>query len=402
MKVLFFIILLDMAGFGILLPSVMFVLQNMGAGPGYATLIVAMYSIGQFIAGPIWGQLSDRVGRKPILLISMGGAFFAYLLMVVAETPEMILLSRLLAGLMAGNIATAYAAVADLTSPENRAKGMGVLGAAFGLGFVVGPAIGGFLGGATPETATIFYPSIASAIMALAALLATLFFFKESLSREHREELKSKPKISRLDALRKVLLHPILLRFCIFTFMVSLTAALMEPVLPLLVGNRYGWGPLNMGYIFILVGLVIAAVQGGLVGRIARTFGEKNMVKIAMGLLITGLLLIIYTPISYGVILGLCFTGVGTTLFTTGITSLASHRAQPTERGLVMGVVQSMQSFGRSVGPLFAGSLFAFWEGLPYLAGVALIIIALGWMIMLTRTVTIEDASIRTNMREAE
>lgn len=392
MRVLFFIILLDIAGFGILLPSIMFVLQNMGAGPGYATLIVAAYSIGQFVAGPLWGQLSDRVGRKPVLLISMTGAFFAYLLMVFAETPEMILVSRLLAGLMAGNIATAYAAVADLTPPENRAKGMGVLGAAFGLGFVIGPAIGGFLGGATPETATIYYPSIASAIMVGLAMLATLVFFKESLSKEHRDELLSQPKISRLEALRKVVEHPVILRFCLFIFMVSLTAALMEPVLPLLVGNRYGWGPLNMGYIFILVGLVIATVQGGLVGRLAKAFGEKNMVRIALALLVTGLLLIIYTPIPYGVVLGLCCTGVGTTLFTTAISALVSHRAKPTERGLVMGVVQSMQSFGRSVGPLFAGSLFAYWEGLPYFVGVVLMLAVFCWMTLLIRTASIEDA----------
>ena len=396
MRVLFFIILLDISGFGILLPSVMFVLQNMGAGPGYATLIVAMYSIGQFVAGPVWGQLSDRVGRKPILLISMSGAFFAYILMIFATTPEMILISRLLAGVMAGNIATAYAAVADLTPPEKRSKGMGVLGAAFGLGFVIGPAIGGFLGGATPETATIFYPSIASAVMVALAMLATIFFFKESLSKEHRDELLSQPKIGRIEALRKVVMHPILIRFCVFIFMVSLTAAFMEPVLPLLVGNRYGWGPLNMGYIFIFVGLVIATVQGGLVGRLARKYGEKNMVRMAFSLLIIGLLLIIYTPVSYGIIIGLCCTGVGTTLFTTAMSALASHRAKPTERGLVMGVVQSMQSFGRSVGPLFAGSLFAVWEGLPYFIGVLLMVFALIWMTVLTRRVVIEDASVRS------
>ncbi|MBL4800257.1 MAG: MFS transporter [Emcibacter sp.] len=141
-------------------------------------------------------------------------------------------------------------------------------------------------------------------------------------------------------------------------------------------------------------------MQGGLVGRLARVFGEKNMVKISFSLLITGLLIIIYTPFPYGVVLGLCCTGVGTTLFTTAISALASHRARPTERGLVMGVVQSMQSFGRSVGPLFAGSLFAYWEGLPYLAGVILMAIALVWMIMLTRSVMIDDASVRGNSSE--
>jgi len=169
----------------------------------------------------------------------------------------------------------------------------------------------------------------------------------------------------------------------------------MEPVLPLLVGNRYGWGPLNMGYIFVVVGLVIATVQGGLVGRLAKRFGEKMLVKISFSLLIFGLLIIIYTPVPYGIVLGLCCTGVGTTLFTTGMSALVSHRAKPTERGLVMGVVQSMQSFGRSVGPIFAGSLFVYWEGLPYLAGVILMVIALGGMVALTRSVVIEDASVQ-------
>lgn len=393
MRVLFFIILLDIAGFGILLPSVMFVLQKMGAGPAYATLILSMYSIGQFVAGPVWGQLSDRVGRKPVLLISMFGAFCAYLLMMVAKTPEMILASRLVAGFMAGNIATAYAAVSDLTPPENRSKGMGILGAAFGLGFVIGPAIGGFLGGATPDTANIFYPAVASAVMVSLAMLATLIFFKESLSPEHRQKLKAEKKLGRIESLKRVMVHPVLIRFCVFIFLVAVTSALMEPVLPLLVGNRYNWGPLNMGYVFIFVGLVIAIVQGGLVGRLAKTFGEKNMVKMALGMLIIGLFIIVYTPYSYGVVLGLCFTGVGTTLFTTAISALASHRAKPTERGLVMGVVQSMQSFGRSMGPLVAGSLFALWEGLPYLAGAMLSAIALVWMIILVKKMTIEDVS---------
>lgn len=393
MKVLFFIILLDIAGFGILLPTVMFVLQNMGAEPGYATLIVATYSIGQFIAGPVWGQMSDRMGRKPILLISMTGALGAYLFMAVASTPEMILVSRLFAGLMAGNIATAYAAVTDLTDSENRSKGMGVLGAAFGLGFVIGPMIGGFLGGETPASADLFYPAVASAIMVSGAILATLIFFKESLPRAQREALKAERRPSRLEALRRVITRPVLKRFCIFIFMVAVTSALMETVLPLLVGNRYGWGPLNMGYIFMFVGLVIAAVQGGLVGRLSRMFGEKNLVRLALLLLIAGLVLIMITPHPYGVVVGLCLTGVGTTLFTTGITSLASHRAGANERGLVMGVIQSMQSLGRSTGPIFAGTLFMQWDGLPYAAGAVLAVVTLIWMTLLIRSTPIENVS---------
>ncbi len=393
MPVLFGVILLDIAGFGILLPSIMYVLQNMGSGPAYATVIIAMYSIGQFFSGPLWGRLSDRIGRKPVLMIAMSGACFAYILMAMAKTPEMILVSRIIAGLMAGNIATAYAAVADLTPPENRAKGMGVLGAAFGLGFVVGPAIGGFLGGNSPETATIFYPAIASAIMSCLALIATALFFKESLNVDHQIALLSKPQIGRIEALKKVVLHPILFRFCLFVFLVAISSSLMEPVLPLLVGDRYGWGPLHMGYIFTVVGLLIAIVQGGLIGWLSKSLGEKNMVKLAFIMIILGLTIIIITPISYGVVGGLALTGVGQALFTTSISALTSHRAAPTERGLVMGVVQSMQSLGRSIGPTVAGALYVFWEGLPYFVGILLITSALVWMVLLTRTMNIEDAT---------
>lgn len=391
MRILFFIILLDIIGFGILLPPIMFVLENMGAGPAYASFIIATYSIGQFIAGPFWGSLSDRIGRKPVLAIALSGAFIAYLIMVYAKTPEMVLLSRVFAGLMAGNIATAYASIADLTTPENRAKGMGVLGAGFGLGFVIGPAIGGYLGGATPETANIVKPAIASAIFSLLAVLAIVFLFKETLKETHRQEILAKPRVSRLEAIQKIAVHPVLLAFCLFIFLVSTTGALMDPVTPLLVGNRYGWGPQKMGHIFVIVGICIIIVQGGLVGRMAKMFGEKNMVRIALLSLIIGLALVIYTPASYGVIVGFCLTGIGSTLFTTGISALASHRASPHERGLVMGVIQSMQSLGRSVGPLFAGSLFVVWQGLPYGVGIVLVSMALIWMTVLIRTNKVED-----------
>ena len=395
MRILFLIILLDIASFGILLPPIMYVLQNMGAGPAYSTFIIATYSIGQFLMGPFWGALSDRFGRKPVLAICMSGAFVGYLLLITAKTPEMVLLSRAFAGLMAGTIATAYATVADLTKPQVRAKGMGVLGAALGLGFVIGPMTGGILGGSTPETATLVMPAMASAIFSSLAIMTALFLFKETLKQEYRDEVKAKLKVSRLEALKKIAKHPVLLRFCFFIFLVSTTGALMDPVTPLLIGERYDWGPRHMGYIFTVVGLLIAIVQGGLVGRIAAAIGEKNMVRVAYGLIIIGLGFIIFTPVSHGVVIGLCFTGVGSTLFTTGMSALISHRAAPTERGLAMGVVKSMQSLGRSIGPLFAGALYVSWHGLPYMAGIMLIVFAFVWMSYLMKTRDIEDASSR-------
>ncbi len=376
MRILFFIILLDIAGFGMLLPPIMYVLENWGASPAYASFIIATYSIGQFIAGPFWGSLSDRIGRKPVLAIALSGAFVAYVMMIFARSPEMVLASRVLAGLMAGNIATAYAAIADLTTPENRAKGMGVLGAAFGLGFIIGPAIGGWLGGATPETATLVAPSIASACFSASAVLLILFAFKETLNEKTRKETRAKPRVGRLESIKRLAQHRVFIWFFLFIFFVSTTGALMDPATPLLIKDRYGWGPRDMGHIFVIVGIVIVIVQGGLIKHLARAFGERNLVRIAFVSLISGLALIIYAPASWAVVVGLCMTGVGTTLFTTGISALASHRAEPHERGLVMGAVNSMQSLGRSTGPLFAGLLYSIWQGLPYMTGIVLVSIA--------------------------
>ncbi len=365
MRILSLIIFLDIAAFAILLPPIMFVLINMGASPAYATLILATYSLGQFISGPFWGNLSDRVGRKPVLLLSIGGAIIGFLILIFAETPEMVLLSRAFAGLMAGKTAIAYAAVTDMSSQARRSQSMGVLGAAYGLGFVIGPGIGAWLGGGTPESADLVKPAIASFGFAMAAFIVCLLAFRESLLPKNRRAQAD--RLGRVAAFQRVSYNPVLLRFCLFILLIASAMAMIEPATPLLIGDRYGWGPRHFGMILVCAGLASAAVQGGLVGILARKMGEVNMVRMALMIIVLGMMMIVWTPSAYGVATGVVIIGIGVALFTTGMSALASMHAGADERGLYMGVLQSMRSLGRAIGPVFAGALYAVWPELPFI-----------------------------------
>ncbi|MDP7093398.1 MAG: MFS transporter, partial [Gammaproteobacteria bacterium] len=178
MAILFFVIMFSTMGFGLVLPPFLFVAQNLGASETLAAFIVSTFAMGQFIATPIWGRMSDRHGRKPILICTMLGSGLAYLAMAFADTTGniwLLLVARFLSGLMAGNFAAATAYVADITTSEKRAQGMGMVGGAISLGFMLGPGIGGLLSGSTAETASLFWPSIAATVASFITMLAIVF-----------------------------------------------------------------------------------------------------------------------------------------------------------------------------------------------------------------------------------
>ena len=385
MRILFFIVLLDIAGFAVLLPPIMYVLTNWGASPAFATFIIATYSIGKFLIAPIWGALSDRYGRKPIMAIALMGDLVSYLILIFANSPELVLVSRVVAGLSAGNIATYNASISDMTTHENRAKGLGVIGAGMGLGYVIGPAIGGVLGGMSAETANLSTPALASLLLSLASLLLILIFFKEPKATKKPVNM-STPSVGRIKMISMFAKRDVFGFLFICVFLVSITSALIGPVTPLLVELRYGWGPRQMGMVFVAVGLAIAIVQGGLVGRAVDLLGEVKLVKLASLIVIFGLLMIVYTPISAGLVIGYCLVGAGATLFTTAINALASKLTGKNEQGLVMGAMQSMHSLGRASGPVFAGSLYMIWIGLPYISGVICVVICFLLMLWLSKS----------------
>ncbi len=380
MRVLFLIVLLDIAAFAVLLPPIMYVLTNWGASPAFATFIIATYSIGKFLVAPFWGALSDKIGRKPVLVIALCGDLISYLILVFANSPEMVLASRALAGLSAGNLACYNACASDMSTHKSRAKGLGIVGAALGIGYVIGPAIGGVLGGASSETANLTMPAIASLALSLSALVLLLLFFKNP----KQAKTKTSAIIGRFDLIKDFISRDLFVFFFLFVFLVSTTSSLIGPVTPLLVEMRYDWGPREMGMIFVIVGLAIALVQGGLVGRAVKAFGEAGLAQISALVIIVGLLLIVYTPISIGLVIGYVMAGAGATLFTTAINALASKRAGENKQGAVMGAMQSMHSLGRALGPVFAGSLYMVWFGLPYISGAAFVgvcFLLMGWLI---------------------
>lgn len=181
MPVLFLVVFVDLVGFGLLLPLLPFYVQRVGAGPELITFVLGLYSLAQFVAAPLWGRLSDRYGRKPVLALTSIGLGLSYVLLAFADSLALVAASRIFGGLMAGNIATAQAYVADVTTPETRARGMGVLGAAFGLGFIVGPAIGGILAGSDVGDANFTAPALAAMVLSFTASIGVVVFLKESL-----------------------------------------------------------------------------------------------------------------------------------------------------------------------------------------------------------------------------
>ncbi|HEX3499868.1 MAG TPA: MFS transporter [Stellaceae bacterium] len=369
MPILFAIVVTDLIGFGIVIPLLPFYGEHFGASPLVVTLLMATYSLFQLFGAPFWGRLSDRHGRRPILLVSLAGSVAGYLWLGAADALWMLFAARALQGACAGNIAAAQAYVADVTTPENRAKGMGMIGAAFGIGFIIGPALGGALAGSDPAAPDVAAGAFLGAGLSALAFLGTLLFLKESLP----ESLRGTRRDGRLVAMSRVLRRPALRFLLILFFAIVFAFAGMEATFALWAMRQFGWGAAQVGYLMTYVGICSALMQGVLIGRLAKRFGEERLLVAGIAAITLGLAAI---PLSSGLALlivasGLLAIGMGMTQ--PAINSLISRRAAASEQGEVMGVAQSFGSLARIVGPAFAGLLFSgFGRNAPYYAGAAL------------------------------
>jgi len=364
MAVLFLIVLIDLVGFGLVIPLLPFYAERFGASPAAVTVLLATYSFGQFLMAPVWGRLSDRFGRKPILLTSLCFSVVSYLWMGFASALWVLFAARLLAGAGAGNISAAQAYIADVTPPEKRAKGMGLIGAAFGLGFIIGPALGGLISGDHPELVDLARPPLVAAGFSALALVLTLVRLAESLPPEARTGIE---RPSRLVLTRSALGRPALRQLLILFFITIAAFAGMESTFALWAEGAFGWGPKTVGFTFFYVGLILAAMQGGLVGKLAGRFGEARLVIAGAGLISVGLIAI---PLSINpplVLVASAFLASGMGLLNPSITSLLSLHAGANERGGILGVSQSAGSLARIIGPIVAGALFdEFGRNAPY------------------------------------
>ncbi len=391
MPILLSTILMSGLGFGLVLPSFLFFAKNLGASPLIATTIIGTFAVGQFLSTPVWGRLSDRFGRKPVLVVSLLGQAASYLLLAFADNLWLMAIARSLNGLTSGNLPVAMAYVSDVTPPEKRAGGMGLVGGAISLGFIVGPAAGGLLGGSDAASASLFWPGIAAASVCGITALAGLLFLRESLPPEQRSHARGKPREGGFAAARRVLRRPIVAQMVLAGFLVYLGMALFETIFPLWSGARYAWGPREVGLSFTYLGLLVGTVQGVLVGRLVPRFGEGRLVIFGLACYPLGLLIMTQAPTWPLMMAGITLTAGGGALFITTMSSLVSRQAGEQERGLVMGVYQSGSWMGRAVGPPIAGLLFGTLGVNSPLFTAALVILPALAMVVLIRRRTAGD-----------
>ena len=372
MPTLFLIVFVDLVGFGLVIPLLPFYAVRFGASPQQVTLLLAVYSLMQLFTAPLWGRLSDRVGRRPVLTVSMAASVLAYFWIGGAAALWMLFAARALAGACAGNIAAAQAYIADVTKPEDRAKGMGLIGAAFGLGFIIGPALGGLLAGSDPATADVETPAWVAAGLSFAALCGVVLLLAESLPVERRA-VRSGSR-TRIAAIWDVLHRPVLSRLILIFFLVIVAFAGMESTFALWAMAQFGWGPGQVGYVFGYVGVLSAILQGGLIGTLTRRFGEERLLISGLSLIGVGLLVIAAArnlPV-FAVAVSALALGMGLTQ--PSLNSLISRRAGRSEQGEVLGVSQSIGSLSRVLGPGAAGFLFGeCGHNAPFFWGAALV-----------------------------
>ncbi len=368
------VVLIGMTGFGVFLPIFPFLALHLGASATATTIAMGCYSLGQFVASSWWGRLSDRVGRKPILIVGLVGNCVSYLILSQAQNIEMLAAARLFGGLMAGNVGAAFAAAADLADDQTRARNMGLLGAAVGLGFIAGPALGAVMIGHAPDSTSFAQVCLISSGLAALAALVAFALFGESLPKQARRP-SDMPRVRRTALL---LTRPILQRF-VGVMLVMITAqALMEATFGLWADATLQWGPRQVGYALAGLGVGAVLLQGGGAGRASRALGERTVLVFGLGLLVAGFAGMSVAHSQTLLIVSLVVLVAGIGFATPALNALIAEQALPEERGAVMGLSQSASALGRVIGPMCAGAIFdAFGHGAPFAAGAALMLLAL-------------------------
>jgi MFS transporter, DHA1 family, tetracycline resistance protein len=348
--VIFLTVLIDLIGFGIVMPILPFYAQEFGARGLELGLLMGSFSGMQFAATMILGRLSDRTGRRPILLLTMALSVAGYVLFANAGSFLVLLLARLVSGFAGGNISVAQAYIADTTTPAERSKGMGIIGAAFGLGFIIGPAIGGLAGHYWGHAA----PGYVAAGLALLNLVLAWRILPESLHEQHRTRRSLFSVAHIRDGLADRRLRALLLVW----LLAPVAFAGYTAVLPLYTSVRFGWTARELGWLFVVIGVVAAIVQGWAFARMARRTGDRFLLiagNAGMALAIATMSLA-PTPFAlYGLTAVLAFSN---SVFGPAASGMVSVLADPTEQGTVLGVAQSLGALGRLLGPEAFGGLY--------------------------------------------
>ncbi len=379
---LFFVSVIDILGFGILIPLVPYMGARFGVPAQWITPILGAYSLFQFLSAPFWGRLSDRYGRRTILVTSLTGACLSYVMLGLANNVWWLVASRILGGFMAGNIAAAFAYASDVSEPRNRAASLGMIGAAIGIGFTVGPAVGGVLAGNDVTTANFVRPATVSACLSVLAIALVVFVLPESTSKAQREQHATR---SRSTALRLLLDRPSLRFIAGAALLVTCSQSILESIFAIWALNKFGFGPRTVGLLLFCFASLAVLTQGGLVRVLVPRLGEPRVAILGIVAYGVGLVLVGEAP-NWGVTAaGLALCGIGSGSFSPSASALASRQSSDHDRGAVMGTYQSSTSLARVIGPFISGAVYAtLGPSAPYLLG-ALIAAPALWFVWRVR-----------------
>lgn len=357
-----------MIGFGIIIPILPFYIESFGGGGFSMGMLMSIFAAMQFVFAPVWGSLSDRIGRKPVLLLGILGNALAMLLMGLSNSLWLLFSSRALAGILSSATQpTAMAFISDSTSEKDRGGGMGIIGAAMGIGMVLGPGLGGLLSGISLSTP--FY--LAAGLSLLAAVLAWLFL-PESLSpgKHTVTSEKGRPQLySLLEAMKGSLKFLLIL-----AFLTSFALTNFESVFGLYAARRFNYDADTVGLVLTFIGLVSAIVQGALTGPATRKFGDENVVKASLIGSAVGFAILLMAKNLPGVILTSAIFIFSNAMVRPGVSTLVSKRAT-TGQGVALGLSNSFMSLGRILGPLLAGFLLDINLSFPYMTGALLMLV---------------------------
>jgi MFS transporter, DHA1 family, tetracycline resistance protein len=356
---IFLIVLVDILGLTIILPLLPFYAEHLGASASVVGLLISSYAFCQLIAGPILGRLSDQMGRKPLLVVSQMGTFVGFLILAFSNTLWLVFLSRIIDGATAGNLSLAQAYIADVTEPENRAKSFGVIGIAFGIGFLIGPAISGYL-----SQFGLVWPILAAAFLSATSIVCTATLLPKA--EPHTSDGESGPGGKRLGVLEwrgyaqyfeRPGLGSLLWQFAFFAF----SFALFISGFALYAQRRYTlhghpFGAKEVGYVFAYVGFLGLILQGGLIGRLVKWLGEKTLVWTGFGVSAVGYGLLAWTD-TVGGLLAASTVNSYSGVLRPAVTSLITQQAGKREQGVVLGLTQSITSISQIIAPVIAGAL---------------------------------------------
>lgn len=385
--VIFITIFIDMLGFGIIIPILPIFSKELGAENYQVGLIAMSFPVMNFLFAPFWGSLSDRYGRRPIILVSVLLTGLAYLLFSQTINLWLLLLSRILSGIGSANLSVAQAYIADITLPQQRAKSMGLIGAAFGLGFIIGPTAGGYLKSIS-ATGHVDMVGYLAAGLCLLNLVMAYFLLPESL-KEKQKDVRFNFKV--VSGIVTELRKPTIRELLLINFIFITAFMMMQMSVSLFWKEKIGLNEIQMGNMFAFIGLATVIVQGGLVGRLVKQFGETKLLSYGTYLFIVSLIIVPWvTPKTFIPVELIAFAlmALANGCLTPSITSLLSKSADPKDVGQVLGVNQSFGSMARAAGMGMSGFIYGIEFHLPFMVGAAMMVVCIWLSMQLERKLT--------------